>query len=122
MATINDIVLIHVDNKPGFYARIEDVTADVKPGWWQVRLLVLTFPLQVFSWILDEFQLEGAPFTMGGTPIRMELVVSPMEKERLAQEEGPQSDAPDSLSGALEPHPKKSAGSKVVSLLDRRKK
>ncbi len=32
MATINDIVLVNVDNKPGFYARIEDISPDVKPG------------------------------------------------------------------------------------------
>jgi hypothetical protein len=111
MAAINDIVLVHVDNKPGFYARVEDISPDVKPGWWQVRLLVLTFPLQVFTWILDEFQLEYAPFTMGGTPIRLEPVVLPQEEERQHQEE-------EELV-----HPRQEGGnSKVVSLADRRKK
>ena len=86
MATTNDVVLIHVDNKPGFYARIEEINPDVKPGWWQVRLLVFTFPLQVFTWILDEFQIEGADFTMGGTPIKLEPVVSPIEEERQRKE------------------------------------
>lgn len=114
MAAINDIVLVHVDNKPGFYARIEDISPDVKPGWWQVRLLVLTFPLQVFSWILDEFQLEYAPFTMGGTPIRLEPVVSPLEEERQQQEQQ-----------ELEERKRlrqEGGSSKVVSLADRRKK
>ena len=114
MAAINDIVLVHVDNKPGFYARIEDISPDVKPGWWQVRLLVLTFPLQVFTWILDEFQLEYAPFTMGGTPIRMEPVVSPIEEERQQQEQQ-----------ELEERKRlrqEGGSSKVVSLADRRKK
>jgi len=114
MAAINDIVLVHVDNKPGFYARIEDISPDVKPGWWQVRLLVLTFPLQVFTWTLDEFQLEFAPFTMGGTPIRLEPVVSPVEEER--QQQGQQE---------LEERKRlrqEGVGSKVVSLADRRKK
>jgi hypothetical protein len=114
MAAINDIVLVHVDNKPGFYARIEDISPDVKPGWWQVRLLVLTFPLQVFTWILDEFQLEYAPFTMGGTPIRLESVVSPMEEERQQQEQQ-----------ELEERKRlrqEGGSSKVVSLADRRKK
>jgi hypothetical protein len=114
MATINDVVLIHVDNKPGFYARVEEINPDVKPGWWQVRLLVFTFPLQVFTWILDEFQLEGAAFTMGGTPIRLEPVVSPLEEERQLQEQ-------------QEKEQKKilrqeGGASKVVSLADRRKK
>jgi hypothetical protein len=114
MATVRDIVLVHVDNKPGFYARIEEINPDVKPGWWQVRLLVLTFPLQVFTWILDEYQLEGAEFTMGGTPIRMEPVVSPIEEERLRkeQEEEKQQESRQTA--------KKNA--KVVSLSERRKK
>jgi hypothetical protein len=114
MATINDIVLVHVDNKPGFYARIEEITPDVKPGWWQVRLLVFTFPLQVFTWILDEFQLEYAPFTMGGTPIQLEPVVSPLEEERQQQEQQ-----------ELEERKRirqESGSPKVVSLADRRKK
>ena len=114
MAAINDIVLIHVDNKPGFYARIEDISPDVKPGWWQVRLLVLTFPLQVFTWILDEFQLDYAPFTMGGTPIQLEPVISPVEEERQQQEQQEQEEQKRKR--------QESGSSKVVSLADRRKK
>lgn len=111
MATINDIVLVHVDKKPGFYARIEDITPDVKPGWWQVRLLVFTFPLQVFTWILDDFQVEGADFTMGGTPIRLEKVVAPAAAE-------PEPSQPEER-----PVPPAEPGiAKVVSLADRRKK
>lgn len=114
MATINDVVLVHVDKKPGFYARIEDISPDVKPGWWQVRLLVFTFPLQVFTWILDDFQIEGADFTMGGTPIRLDPVVSP------AEEESPQLPGKEikDVSGVR----RDEAHSKVVSLADRRKK
>jgi hypothetical protein len=114
MAAINDIVLVHVDNKPGFYARVEEISPDTKPGWWQVRLLVLTFPLQVFTWILDEFQLEYAPFTMGGTPIRLEPVVSPLEEERQQQEQQ-----------ELEERKRQrqeGGSAKVVSLADHRKK
>jgi hypothetical protein len=114
MAIINDVVLVHVDNKPGFYARIEDITPDVKPGWWQVRLLVFTFPLQVFTWILDEFQLEYAPFTMGGTPIQLEPVVSPLEEERQQQEQQELEERKRARQEGGNP--------KVVSLMDRRKK
>lgn len=113
MATINDVVLVNVDNKPGFYARIEDISPDVKPGWWQVRLLVFTFPLQVFNWILDENQLEGADFTMGGTPIRLDPVVAPDFEER--QEREPLKEQP-------RPVRQEPASGKVVSLADRRKK
>ncbi len=112
MAAINDIVLIHVDDKPGFYARIDDITPDVKPGWWQVRLLILTFPLQVFTWILDEYQLEYAPFTMGGTPIRLEPVISPLDEDQADEPVPPVQKQKTPASGS----------SKVVSLADRRKK
>ncbi|MBI5484634.1 MAG: hypothetical protein HY888_09255 [Deltaproteobacteria bacterium] len=114
MAAINDIVLIHVDSKPGFYARIEEISPDVKPGWWQVNLLVLTFPLQVFTWILDEFQLEGAPFTMGGTPLRLEEIVSPVVLERMEAEKAEKE--------RLQRIAREGAGPKVISLKDRRKK
>ena len=114
MIEINDIVLVHVDNKPGFYARVENISPDVKPGWWQVRLLVLTFPLQVFTWILDEFQLQYAPFTMGGTPIRLEAVEAPaFEDESPAP---PEAAKPESRPG------QEAGKGKVVSLADRRKK
>lgn len=113
MIVETDLVLVHVDNKPGFYARIEEIAADVKPGWWQVRLLVLTFPLQVFTWILDEQQLDEAPFTMGGTPLRLEKLVSPLESEALTPDE-PVTSPPQKQSGV--------PGPKVVSLADRRKK
>jgi hypothetical protein len=114
MATIHDIVLIHVDNKPGFYARIEDLTADVKPRWWQVRLMVFTFPLQMFTWILDESQLDGASFTMGGTPIRMERVISPVEQEHIKREQDEKEERERSGQNSGNP--------KVISLSDRRKK
>ena len=78
---INDLVMVHVDNSPGFFARIEDSSPDFKPGWWQVKLLVLTMPLQVYHWILDESQIEGAQYTMGGTPIRLEKIVCPEKDE-----------------------------------------
>jgi hypothetical protein len=106
MAAINELVLVHIDHKPGFYARIEDITPDVKPGWWQVKLLALSFPLQVFTWILDTSQVDGAPFTMGGTPVRLEKVVSPVENP-MPQE--------------VPEKKEKKEGGKVVSLAERKK-
>lgn len=114
MATIHDLVLIHVDNKPGFYARVEEILPDVKPGWWQVKLLVLTFPIQVFTWILDEHQIEGADFTMGGTPLRLEQLVSPVEAELVEKEKAEKEH--------LQKARQEGGSPKVISLLDRRKK
>lgn len=113
MATINDLVLVHVDNKPGFYARIEDISPDVKRGWWVVKLLVLTFPLQVYTWILDESQLDGADFTMGGTPLMLEKIESPIHHEEPVKTVSPKADSSAEHSETERP--------KVVSLLDRKK-
>ena len=75
-------------------------------------------PFEVLlSWILDEFQLEYAPFTMGGTPIRLEPVVSPMEEERQQQEQQEQQELEERKRLRQE-----GGSSKVVSLADRRKK
>lgn len=121
MATINDLVLVHVDQKPGFYARVEDIAPDVKLNWWQVRLLVLTFPLQVFTWILDENQIEGADFTMGGTPIRLEVIVSPADEETLRREETEKQEK-SRVKEKSEGRKREGNAPKVVSLADRRKK
>ncbi len=113
MSSINDLVLVHIDNRPAFYARIEDINPDVKPGWWQVKLLVLSFPLQVFTWTLDESQINGEPYTMGGTPVRLEKVISPV-----AVEENPVNDSP-----VMEDKKKeRKEGGKVVSLIERKKR
>ena len=113
VTTIHDLVSIHIENKPAFFARIEDIVPDVKPGWWKVSLLVLTNPLQIFTWILEEGQINGAPFTMGGTPIMLEKIVSPLERDD------------NGLSSPVEkdtvPGTDKKESAKVVSLIDRKK-
>ncbi len=74
MTTINDLVLVHLEQHAAFYARINDITPDVKRGWYQVELLVLSLPPQTVVWILEESQINGAEFTMGGRPVRLELI------------------------------------------------
>jgi hypothetical protein len=74
MATINDLVLVHLDHKPAFYARLNDISPDVKRGWYQVEFLVLSLPPQTMVWILEEAQINGEEFTMGGRPVRLELL------------------------------------------------
>ncbi len=76
-----ELVLIQIEGQPAFYARVEKITADVKPKWWRVKFLMLTIPLNVATWILDDEQIRGADFTMGGTPIRIEKLEVPEEIE-----------------------------------------
>jgi len=73
----NDVVLVYIETNPTFFARIENISPDIKKGWWRVRLLILQIPLMVATWILDNEQIRGADFTMGGTPIRIEKVIAP---------------------------------------------
>jgi len=73
-AVANDLVLVYLDHHPAFYARINDINPDVKKGWYQVELLVLTLPPQNLVWILEEAHLRGEEFTMGGQPVRLALI------------------------------------------------
>lgn len=103
-----DVVLVYIENNPTFFARIEDISPDVKKGWWRVRLLILQIPLMVTTWILDDDQIRGADFTMGGTPIRIEKVVAP----RIALPNEPETVEPNPKE--LDIAPKKQA--RIVSL------
>jgi hypothetical protein len=81
MADINDIVLIHMQDEPQAFARIEAIEPDIKRGWYHVSLLVLQIPLAVVTWILRDAYINGETFTMDGKPMRLEKVVSPLEKK-----------------------------------------
>ncbi|MDF1553186.1 MAG: hypothetical protein P1P84_09000 [Deferrisomatales bacterium] len=72
-----DVVLVHVDDKPSFYARVEEILLDRKRGWRQLRFQVLTLPPQELTWILEPNQIDGDTFTMGGTPVRIERLPDP---------------------------------------------
>jgi hypothetical protein len=72
-----DVILVHVDDKPSFYARVEEILLDRKPGWQQLRFQVLTLPPQELTWILEPSQIDGEAFSMGGTPVRIERLADP---------------------------------------------
>lgn len=74
-----DLILVYAQGQPLFFARIEKIEPDVKKGWWRINMLVLQIPVRIVTWILDEEQVRGADFTMGGIPIRLEIVVPPTE-------------------------------------------
>ncbi|MDZ7291651.1 MAG: hypothetical protein ONB44_17415 [candidate division KSB1 bacterium] len=101
----NDLVLVHLENKPAFFARIERIDPDYKRGWWQVKLFILALPLQVVTWIIDDEQIRGADFTMGGMPVRIEKIHPPAETNL---EEIAATPEPESYSTTA-PEPKKQA-------------
>jgi hypothetical protein len=73
-----DVILVHVQEKPAFFARVEEILPDVKKGWRHMRFQVLNVPLQEITWTLEPVQIDGEPFTMGGTPIRIERLPDPV--------------------------------------------
>jgi hypothetical protein len=81
MAKGNDVVLIYFEDQPLAFARIEDITPDIKKDWYHVKLLLLQIPVQVVTWILRSTYIDGAEFTMGGKRMRLEKVVCPDEPD-----------------------------------------
>jgi hypothetical protein len=74
MATENDIVLIYFDDKPTVFGRLESIEPDYKKNWYHVTILLLTIPMQTVTWILRDTYIDGEPFTMKGSPVRLEAV------------------------------------------------
>ncbi len=95
-----DLVLIYLENQPVFFARIEDISPDIKLGWVRMKFLILQVPLSLGEWILLPEYIQGEEFTMGGKKVKIEKVEVPRE--------------------APEPNSPKSEG-KIVSLSDRRR-
>ena len=81
MAVENDLVLIHHEDRPVLFARIEAILPDAKPGWYHVKLLLLQLPIQMVTWILRDIYIDGQEFTMNGQRMRLEKVDPPVEEE-----------------------------------------
>ncbi len=82
MPSEGKIILIYYQDQPSTYARIESIEPDIKKGWYQVTLLLLSIPTQTVTWVLRKSYIEGEPFTMGGMPMRLEEVKrAPVKRE-----------------------------------------
>lgn len=79
MAAINDVVLIHLEDTPVSFARIESILPDARKDWSHIKLLMLQIPLQVVTWILKDAYINGDEFHMNGKKMRLEKVESPMD-------------------------------------------
>jgi hypothetical protein len=116
MTTINDLVLIYVEDKPMAFARVEDIEPDMKKGWYQIKLLILQIPPTIVTWILRDAYINGAEYTMGGQKMRIEKVIVPETVQPPAVE-------PSKNSMPNDQSQKKTQGpeSKVISLADIKK-
>lgn len=113
MTTVNDVVLIYFEDNPISFARVEDISPDVKKGWYLIKLLLLKLPLQTVTWILKDVYIEGAEFTMNGNRMRIEKVKAPDEPDQIDQKE---------LSERKKKEAEPSKPGKVISITDRKQK
>jgi len=113
MTAENDLVLIYLEEQPLIFARIEHITADVKPNWYHITLLMLQVPLQTVTWILRDAYIDGAEFTMNGKRMRLEKLPPPAPLEK-----APNKSAKEPGAGKTS----RKTGEKVVSLNDFKKK
>lgn len=116
MTTINDLILIYVEDKPMAFARVEDIQPDMKRGWFQIKLLILQIPPTIVTWILRDIYINGAEYTMGGQKMRIEKVVVPENAQPPAVEPSKDSESVDNTQKKTT-DPK----SKVISLADIKK-
>lgn len=124
MTQENDIVLIYLEDKPMTFARIEEITADHKPNWFHVKLMMLQVPLQVVSWILKDVYINGDEYTMGGQRMRLERVECPdtLEGDADDQDEDENGDREIQEKEKTETAPASEGESKVISFMDRKKR
>jgi hypothetical protein len=80
MATINDIVLIYLEDSPVSFARIESILPDAKKDWYHIKFLMLQIPLQVVTWILKDEYLNGDEFFMNGKQMKLKKVECPIQE------------------------------------------
>jgi hypothetical protein len=104
-----------LEDEPLSFARVEDIIADSKPGWYHVKLLLLQVPPRIVTWILRDMYIEGAEFTMKGQRMRLDKVEVPDETQSRQQKANKREED--------EPTPGIETGqTKVISLADLKKK
>jgi len=115
-----EIILIYFEDNPTSFARVEDISPDVKKGWYIVKLLLLQVPVQVVTWILREEYINGESFTMNGKKMHFQHIVCPDISQFNDEDE---SKSKENKSKSKEDEPKQDiTESKVISLRDRIKK
>ncbi len=88
MATLNDVILIYLEDAPISFARVESILPDPKKGWFQMKLLMLQIPLQTATWILKDAYINGEEFQMNGKRMRLETIHAPKDPPDYFQDPG----------------------------------
>ncbi len=120
MATINDVVLIYLENAPIAFARVENILPDPKKGWFQITLLMLQIPLQTVTWILKDAYINGEEFQMNGKQMRLETILAPKETSAFSRDAG--TDFPESAPSKKAPSDSHEKTDNIISFSDLKKK
>ncbi|MDT8378168.1 MAG: hypothetical protein RQ739_04690 [Desulfotignum sp.] len=120
MTTINDVVLIYMEDAPISFARIESIVPDPKKGWFQIKLLMLQIPLQTVTWILKDAYINGEEFQMNGKQMRLETIHAPKETPFFNQD--PDSDDQKTAPSAKATSRSQKKTDNIISLADLKKK
>jgi hypothetical protein len=120
MATVNDVILIYLEDAPISFARVESILPDPKKGWFQIKLLMLQIPLQTVTWILKDAYINGEEFQMNGKRMRLETIHAPKETPEFSRPAGSDSRETED-SGRKNPESEKGTGN-IISFSDLQKK
>ncbi len=74
MVVEGEVILIHLDGSPTYFARVDRIEPDVKDGWWKLEFLLLTLPAERITWVIEESHMAGAQFMIGETLIWIEQI------------------------------------------------
>lgn len=121
MATVNDVVLIYLEDAPVSFARVESILPDAKKDWYHIKLLMLQVPLQVVTWILKEEYVNGLEFHMNGKKMKLEKVESPVEDLPLSKSENPSDLKPPEKTGSEKTGSENKKEAKIISFSDLKK-
>jgi hypothetical protein len=119
MATIKDIVLIHLEDSPVSFARVESILPDPKQDWYQIKLLMLQIPLQVVTWILKDAYINGEEFHMNGKKMKLQTVECPVEDLPIP---APGDTLVDQAKAPLAPPKRTGPDAKIISFADLKNK
>ncbi|MCF8091557.1 MAG: hypothetical protein K9K21_04480 [Desulfotignum sp.] len=116
MATVNDVVLIYLEDAPVSFARVESILPDPKKDWYQITLLMLQIPMQNVTWILKDNYINGDDFQMNGKTMRLETI-KPLKKEAVFSTDVKKSPKKPAASDEKKPE-----SSNIISFADLKKK
>ena len=88
MVVEGEVVLIHLNCSPAYFARVDRIEPDLKDGWWKLELLLLALPAERITWVIREEHMAGAQFMIAETLIRIEQVppIALQETEQVEEE------------------------------------